>query len=107
MQRITTPDDRKDLIKGRIHHLINEEDIKHIRFFSHVTIEPGDAVDYHKHEGEYEIYYIVSGEGLYNDNGEEIPVSKGAVTYCENGRSHGIKNAGDMPLEFIAAIVVE
>ncbi len=107
MKSITTPEERRDMENGRLHHLINEEEIKHVKFFSHVTISPNDAVGYHKHEGEYEIYYIISGEGIYNDNGEEIPVSEGAVMYCKNGDSHGIKNVSDTPLEFVAVIVVE
>ena len=107
MKLVTTPDERRGMERGILHHLINEEEIKHMRFFSHVTMRKGEVVDYHIHEGEYEIYYIISGEGIYTYNNEETVVSKGAVTYCPSGDSHGIKNVSDTPLEFVAVIVVE
>ena len=107
MKSITTPEERKDLIKDKIiHHLINEEEIKHVKFFSHVYLQPGEEVNYHEHHGEYEIYYMLKGEGTYSDNGKESIISAGAVTYCEDGNGHGLKNTSDKPLEFIALIVV-
>lgn len=107
MKSIITPEDRKELIMDRVHHLINEEEIKHTKFFSHVFLGVGDEVKYHEHHGEYEIYYLLTGEGVYSDNGEESIVKKGDVTFCANGKGHGLKNTGNETLEFIALIVVE
>lgn len=106
MKTITMPEERKDLIQDKVHHLLNEEEIKHVKFFSHVYLEPGDEVKYHEHHGEYEIYYMINGEGTYSDNGSESVISSGAVTYCESGKGHGLKNTSDKPLDFIALIVV-
>lgn len=107
MDSITTPLDRKHMCDGRACHLIAEEEVSHIRFFSHVTLPKGQEIKYHEHHGEYEIYYILSGKGAYSDNGAETIVKAGDVTYTKSGKGHSVKSLGDEPLEFIAVIVVE
>lgn len=107
MKSITSPEDRKHMVNEYVSHLIAEEKISHVRFFSHVTLLKDDVVEYHEHHGEYEIYYILSGTGLYSDNGVETEVKPGDVTHTPSGKGHSIKPVGDEPLEFIALIVVE
>ena len=65
-----------------------------IKQFSYVEIEVGEEVPFHVHEGNAENYYIISGEGLYNDNGKEIPVSDGVITFTPSGEGHALKNVG-------------
>ena len=60
---------------------------------------------YHQHVGDFEIYYIVKGEGQYNDNGTIVPAKVGDVFRCADGEFHAIQNTGDEDLEFIALIV--
>ena len=59
----------------------------------------------HKHNGEIEIYYILEGEGMYNDNGVEAPVKAGDVTVCNDGESHGLLNTGSTDLKMVALIL--
>ncbi len=75
------------------------------RMFNHSTLKPGCSVGYHIHRGDMEIYYILKGEGTYNDNGIECNVSAGDVTLCTDGESHGLENTGTEDLEFIAVIL--
>lgn len=74
------------------------------KLFSKIIVKPGDSIGYHKHEGEQEAYYILKGEALYDDNGEEKIVKGGDVTICRSGEGHSLKNIGDDDLEFIALI---
>ena len=37
--------------------------------YAQVTIEKGCSLGYHEHHGESETYYILSGQGEYDDNG--------------------------------------
>ncbi len=80
---------------------INEK----LRMFSLAELEPDGEVEFHIHENEFESYYIISGEGIYDDNGTKIPVSAGTVTYTPSGEGHGIKNTGSEKLSFIALVI--
>lgn len=77
------------------------------RVFGHTTVYPGSEIGYHIHTGDSETYYILSGKGLYNDNGTEVEIGAGDVTYCAPGEGHGLKCLGDKPVEMIALILYE
>ena len=80
---------------------------KKVRLFSLVQVKPGEEVEYHMHLGESETFFILSGKGVYNDNGTTVDVTPGMVTFTPSGQGHSIKNTGDEMLAFIALIVVE
>ena len=75
------------------------------RMFNRMTLLPGRSIGVHEHNGDNEIFYFLSGEGEYNDNGSWVTVHPGDVTVCSSGESHGLKNNGDKPLEFIGLIL--
>ena len=75
------------------------------RMFANVTLPVGKTLDFHTHEGESEMYYILCGKGLYNDNGVSKVITQGCVTLTPSGSGHGLKNIGDSDLEFIALII--
>ncbi len=75
------------------------------RMFNRVVLPAGASVGNHKHEGDFEVYYILSGTGLYNDNGTEVTVNAGDVTICPEGECHGILNNGTEDLVFMALIL--
>lgn len=68
-------------------------------------LEPGASIGYHKHEGNCEIMYILSGEGLMKSDDEaDTKVVPGQCFYCQNGHSHNLINTGDSDLLFFAGI---
>jgi mannose-6-phosphate isomerase-like protein (cupin superfamily) len=75
------------------------------RVFGHTTVYPGSEIGYHVHNGDEELYYILSGRGRYNDNGTMTEVGPGDVTICPAGQGHGIACIGDEPIEMIALIL--
>jgi len=77
-----------------------------ISLFSLIQLKPGEEVQYHMHVGESETYFILSGEGNYNDNGNQVKLVPGMVTLTPSGEGHSIKNTGDEMLVFIALILV-
>ena len=77
------------------------------RMFAHVTIPAGCSICDHPHNGETEFYYILKGEGRFNDNGEEKTVHAGDICATGYGEVHGIENVGSEDLEMIALIVLE
>ena len=78
-----------------------------VRLFSLIQVKPGEEVEYHMHVGESETFFILSGKGIYNDNGTNVDVVPGMVTFTPSGQGHAIKNTGDEMLTFIALIVLE
>ena len=57
------------------------------------------------HSGDNEIFYFLSGEGEYNDNGTVVTVRPGDTVVCNDGETHSLKNTGKEPLRFIALIL--
>ncbi len=76
------------------------------RVFAHTTVYPGSAIGYHVHQNESETYYIMSGEGKYNDNGTVTEVHPGDVFFCGAGEGHSIEAVGG-PIEMIALILYD
>ena len=58
-----------------------------------------------EHHGEAEMYYILEGTGMYEEDGEAVAVEAGDVTYCEDGHGHGLKNNGKEELVMVAVIL--
>lgn len=89
-------------------HLLSAQSApKGVKTFAKAVLEPGASVGYHEHFGEAEVYYILSGEGEYQDNSDHFPVRAGDVTVTRSGDGHGIRNTGNLPLEFIALIIAD
>ena len=100
------PEDGKGLLKLTKMSDYFEKNTK-IRTFAYAELEPGAEVGYHIHHGESESYYILAGSGTYNDNGVNIPIGCGDVTFTPDGSGHGISNTGSGMLKFIALIVLD
>lgn len=88
--------------------LLNEKQLNgKCGLFAEVTINPGCSLGYHEHHKESETYYILSGEGIYDDNGTERVVTTGEATFTPDGYGHSIENKGDIDLVFIALIIYD
>lgn len=84
-----------------------EEMLQKGRVFGHTTVYPGSEIGYHVHTGDSETYYILSGQGRYNDNGTITTIGPGDVAYCAPGEGHGLACIGSEPIEMIALILYE
>lgn len=89
----------RDLLNGP------EELYQKGRVFAHTTVYPGAKIGYHIHQNESETYYILSGTGLFNDNGTIVKVGAGDVTFTGTGEGHSIEAVGEEPIEMIALIL--
>ena len=89
-------------------HLIPDEYMpKKTRLFSVMSLEKGCSVGRHDHAGETEIYYVIEGEGIINDNGTIRPFRKGDCNVCGNGDFHAVSNENDETLKIVAVIVLD
>ena len=71
----------------------------------YLLLRPGCEVGWHIHHGDGETYYVLKGRGLYNDNGTEVEVGPGDVTFVDAEEGHALKNIGEGDLEAIALIL--
>ena len=62
------------------------------KMYAKIHLDPGCEVGYHYHHGETESYFILTGHGTYDDNGEKQPANPGDLFLCKDGDAHGIKN---------------
>lgn len=91
-----------------IKHILNEAELNgKCKMFAEVTIPAGCSLGYHVHHNESETYYIVKGEGEYNDNGTTRTVKAGERTFTPDGCGHGIANRTVQDLVFMALIILD
>jgi mannose-6-phosphate isomerase-like protein (cupin superfamily) len=66
------------------------------------TIPKGSEQPIHAHDPE-QCYYIISGTGLMIIEDETRKVTSGDAIYIPSNKKHGIKNIGDVALEYLTA----
>lgn len=96
--------------KGQVtlHDLVPTAFLKdEAKLFKRISVGVGASIGTHDHTGNYEVYYILSGQGIVDDNGREVAVSAGDVVYTTDGATHSLTNTGDEPCEMIAVIIYE
>lgn len=72
---------------------------------SQVELDPGAEIAEHTHDRSEEIYWILSGSGVFRDDGREVPANPGDLVLTRMGHSHGLRNTGQEPLVFLAVVV--
>lgn len=78
------------------------------KLYARCTLSKNATLSYHSHFGETETYFILSGEGIYDDNGErKLSVKADDVLFCKSGNGHAITNSGDTELIFMALILTD
>ncbi|MBR4867341.1 MAG: cupin domain-containing protein [Clostridia bacterium] len=75
------------------------------RLFAEITLPVGASIGTHEHQGEMECFYVLSGVGVFNDNGTDVNVEEGDVCYTPSGSFHSIRNAGNETLRLMALIL--
>ena len=75
------------------------------RLYGLMELEPGCSVGSHVHEGDFEIYYFLEGEGEVTDDGEVKKVYPGDVLITHEGHEHSLKNIGDKTFKWMALIL--
>jgi mannose-6-phosphate isomerase-like protein (cupin superfamily) len=87
-------------------HIFRKEELKgKVRLFARLLLKKDCSIGYHPHDGEEEIFYILSGEGLVMEDGAVSRVGPGDAVLTGGGGGHSIENQGGEPLEILAAIL--
>ncbi len=89
-----------------IYHLIEGNELKgKAKLISRLVLEPGASIGLHEHTCDFEVYYILKGEGRVLDGGFIQPIGPGDVVYTANGESHYLENTSNKQLELLAIII--
>ena len=70
-----------------------------------MRLSPGHEVGRHRHEGDGEVFYILSGHGRYLLEGELVDVEAGDVLFVDDGEEHYMVNSGTEDLEYFAVVL--
>lgn len=77
-----------------------------VSVYAKVVLPPGAAIGLHPHRGETESYYVLSGSGVFvEDGGRRTAVESGDICDISEGACHGMENTGGTPMELIALVV--
>jgi len=90
-------------------HIFKKEELKgNARLCARIVLQPGCSIGIHEHANEEEIYYILSGKALVNDNGNIKTVLPGDSVITGGGNYHSIENEiiCNEPLELMAIILL-
>ena len=75
------------------------------QMFAKVTLPKGSSIGRHQHVKTSETYHILSGVANYTDNDDVYEIKAGETVFCKDGDFHGIENAGENDLVFMALIL--
>ena len=94
-----------------IERLLDDEQLNgKCGLYANVKIEKDCSLGYHEHHGESETYYILNGEGDYDDNGKTVHVKKGDVVKAVVVRSvKGVRRKDGSYIKFDenAAVIIK
>ncbi len=76
----------------------------HITWVGLVEVAPGASIKEHVHDRDEEVYIVISGRGVYTEDGRETPVEEKDALILRRNHSHGMRNTGDVPLVFYAVV---
>ncbi len=78
-----------------------------VRLCARITLPAGASIGHHVHQGEDEVYYILSGKGRVFDGQESYDVEPGSAVLTRSGEGHGLSNTGRDDLVLLAVIPLQ
>ncbi|WP_240163738.1 cupin domain-containing protein [Spirosoma taeanense] len=68
---------------------------------AHGTFRAADYCELHSHATMEEVFFFMSGKGIYTVGDQQIPLEKGVFVRIPAGVSHRLEAVGDEPLEYV------
>lgn len=76
-----------------------------IRMMAVMDLQPDSEIGKHTHENDSEIYLMLDGVAVVNDNGTEDLLNPGDMLITKKGEFHSIENKSATNVTFLAIIV--
>lgn len=101
---------KENLLNGKgtvsITHVFRANELKaNTDVFARLHIPAGASIGFHRHVDDEEVFYVLSGRGIFADNGTKREIGPGDALLTGDGAGHAIENTGEEPLELIAVVV--
>ena len=72
---------------------------------SELILKPGQCTGFHAHQKDAEIFYMLEGELVYIEDGEEFPFLPGDCTATTNGSKHQIINRSEKEAKVLTVVI--
>ncbi|MEN6635286.1 MAG: cupin domain-containing protein [Clostridiaceae bacterium] len=72
--------------------LLAEESYGAGKLFSRTELPAGASIGEHRHDGEFEVYYVFAGTVEVLDGGVWTTMRRGDTHLCASGESHALRN---------------
>ncbi len=72
--------------------------------FNVLTLDPGASVGRHQHVGSEEVYWVLEGTGLAEDDDRGVELKVGDALLTGDGHWHSIQNPGPGPLRILTVL---
>lgn len=76
-----------------------------IKMFAVMNLESDSSIGLHTHNDDIELYLILDGKPVANDNGIETILNSGDLLITEKGQQHSLENKTNTPVTFLAIIL--
>jgi len=87
--------------------LMTEEAFGAGKLFSRTEIPAGGSIGEHRHDGEFEVYYVLAGTVDVLDGGAWSTLRKGDMHLCASGESHALRNSSAEEAQVLMLILNE
>jgi quercetin dioxygenase-like cupin family protein len=87
--------------------LLAEESFGTGKLFSRTVVPAGSSIGEHRHEGEFEVYYVLAGTVEVLDGGVWNELQRGDMHLCASGESHALRNTGKSEAEVLMLILTD
>ena len=85
--------------------LMAEESFGAGKLFSRTVLVAGASIGEHRHEGEFEVYYVLAGTVEVLDGSTWVALDRGDMHLCASGESHALKNSGTEEAQILMLIL--
>lgn len=89
----------------RMFNIMGDIVFEHVNWLGIVELDPGSSIGVHTHHGEGELYHIIEGQGIFNENGIEVKVGPGNFCLIEPEQCHGLINTSNTKKMVLLACV--
>ncbi|MDD5945690.1 MAG: cupin domain-containing protein [Clostridia bacterium] len=82
-----------------------DETANRCKMVAELNIEPGQCIGYHAHVDDIELFYMLEGELICVEDGEELTLLPGDMTSTSCGEKHQLINRSDKLAKVLAIVI--